>query len=246
VPGLGADSARWTPHLLWGLSRLLGVPQASGGEGRWVRASAAIEALSAYDATSDPVAHAAFSAYHREGGGPTNDPIFQQLRKLRGRRVTRTRRDLVPDRAWYRSASFDLYRRAGGVDHAMVSLLPLPEDGVFSVLTLNRRLGDRDFSVRERRWLSFVHAEVGRLIGTALARGSGRGRPALSPRLRQTLACLLEGASEKQVASQLGLSRATVHQYVTALYRHYRVQSRAQLLVHVLAVREATRRSACR
>jgi hypothetical protein len=36
------------------------------------------------------------------------------------------------------------------------------------------------------------------------------------------------------VASRLGLSRATVHQYVTALYRHSRVQSRAQLLVHVL------------
>ena len=56
----------------------------------------------------------------------------------------------------------------------------------------------------------------------------------LSPRLRQTLSCLLEGDSEKQVAGRLGLSRATVHQYVTSLYRRFGVQSRAQLLSHVL------------
>jgi DNA-binding NarL/FixJ family response regulator len=54
----------------------------------------------------------------------------------------------------------------------------------------------------------------------------------LSPRLRQTLACLLQGDSEKQVAARLGLSPATTHQYVTALYRRFGVQSRAQLLTH--------------
>ena len=38
----------------------------------------------------------------------------------------------------------------------------------------------------------------------------------------------------KQVAARLSLSHATTHQYVTALYRHFGVRSRAQLLVHVL------------
>lgn len=57
---------------------------------------------------------------------------------------------------------------------------------------------------------------------------------ALSPRLRQTLACLLEGDGEKQVAARLGLSAPTTHQYVTALYRHFGVRSRAQLLTHFL------------
>ena len=56
----------------------------------------------------------------------------------------------------------------------------------------------------------------------------------LSPRLRQTLAYLLEGASEKQVADRLGLSHATTHQYVTQLYRHFGVGSRAQLMAYVL------------
>jgi len=44
----------------------------------------------------------------------------------------------------------------------------------------------------------------------------------------------LEGDSEKQVAARLGLSRQTVHQYVTMLYRHFGVFSRAQLLAHIL------------
>lgn len=56
----------------------------------------------------------------------------------------------------------------------------------------------------------------------------------LSPRLRQTLECLLEGDSEKQVASRLGLSLPTVHQYVTALYRRFNVHSRAELLASFL------------
>ena len=60
------------------------------------------------------------------------------------------------------------------------------------------------------------------------------GPDKLSPRLRQTLACLLEGDSEKQVAARLGLSQATAHQYVTALYRHFKVTTRAQLLAHVI------------
>jgi DNA-binding CsgD family transcriptional regulator len=49
--------------------------------------------------------------------------------------------------------------------------------------------------------------------------------------LRSTLFCLLEGTSEKRAAARLGLSRHTVHGYITSLYRHFRVKSRAELLV---------------
>ncbi|MGH7279612.1 MAG: helix-turn-helix domain-containing protein, partial [Candidatus Rokuibacteriota bacterium] len=50
-----------------------------------------------------------------------------------------------------------------------------------------------------------------------------------------TLACLVEGDSEKQIAARLGLSPTTVHQYVTALYRHFGVRSRGKLLAHIMA-----------
>jgi len=60
---------------------------------------------------------------------------------------------------------------------------------------------------------------------------------ALSRRLRQTLDSLLVGANEKEVAARLGVSPATVHQYVTSLYRRFGVRSRPQLLAHVLRLR---------
>ena len=63
----------------------------------------------------------------------------------------------------------------------------------------------------------------------------------LSPRLRQTLGCLLEGHSEKEIADRLGLSATTIHQYVTALYRHFGVQSRAQLMAQTLRCRSCGR-----
>ena len=44
----------------------------------------------------------------------------------------------------------------------------------------------------------------------------------------------MEGDSEKQVAARLGLSPATIHQYVTALYRRFGVQSRGQLMAYIL------------
>ena len=52
----------------------------------------------------------------------------------------------------------------------------------------------------------------------------------LSPRLRETLDCLLSGSSEKSIAEQLSLSPHTVHGYVKLIYRHFKVKSRAQLL----------------
>jgi DNA-binding NarL/FixJ family response regulator len=66
-------------------------------------------------------------------------------------------------------------------------------------------------------------------VGTALAGPNEPHVSDLGPRLRQTLAALLEGDSEKQVAVRLGLSRATIHEYIKSLYRHFHVTSRGEL-----------------
>ena len=55
----------------------------------------------------------------------------------------------------------------------------------------------------------------------------------LSPRLRETGAALMTGASEKQIASQLGLSPHTTHHYVKTLYRRFGVSSRAEFMAMV-------------
>lgn len=104
--------------------------------------------------------------------------------------------------------------------------------GAFSLLSVLRAVGDRDFSDREQSLLHFFHIELGRLIGRSLVSATEPTPDQLSRRLRQTLACLLQGNTEKQVAARLGLSHATTHQYVTAHYRRFGVQSRAQLLAH--------------
>src|SRR5882724_569837 len=57
-----------------------------------------------------------------------------------------------------------------------------------------------------------------------------------APRMRETLHGLMRGDSEKQIALKLGISRNTVHVYVTKLYRNFAVQSRVELLGRFLGI----------
>jgi DNA-binding CsgD family transcriptional regulator len=166
--------------------------------------------------------------------GPQRDAIFRALKDVPGPVLTRTRSALVSDAVWYRSADFNNYRKPAGVDHCLVSVCEVSHEGAIAAIALARALGERDFSPSEVRLLEFFHGELGRLVGRQLVSATESSPEKLSPRLRQTLACLVEGDSEKQVAARLGLSPTTVHQYVTALYRRFGVQSRGQLLAHVL------------
>jgi DNA-binding NarL/FixJ family response regulator len=165
---------------------------------------------------------------------PQRDPTFHALGKVSGRVVTGTRSALVSDVVWYRSADFNNYRKPAGVDHCLVSVCEVSHERAISVIALHRALGERDFSPGEVRLLEFFHEELGPLVGRQLVSATEPNPEKLSPRLRQTLACLIEGDSEKQAAARLGLSPTTMHQYVTMLYRRFGVRSRGQLLAHVL------------
>jgi DNA-binding CsgD family transcriptional regulator len=228
---LGGEPALWHFRMSAGLCRLIGAEAASGGEGVWIRPHA-IRPISAFD-NFDPIGRERLMAYFRENG-PAADPIFGALRRVPGRLITCTRRELVPDRVWYRCASFNDYRRVAGIDHQLTSIYQVSDEGAISGISLHRAMRTRDFSPREQRLLKFFHGELGRLIGRQLVSATEPSPGTLSPRLRQTLACLVEGDSEKQVAARLGLSPPTVHQYVTTLYRRFGVRSRGQLLAHVL------------
>lgn len=230
---LGADPALWQPTMLKGVCRLVGVPAAVGGEGRWIRPHQPIQAISAFSAGLDARGIEYLMAYHRELG-PRQDPIFEAMQHIPDRLITRSRRQLVSDAVWYRSRAWE-YHRPIGIDEQLTSIYQVSDDdGAFAVMTLHRAAGERGFSGRQQRLANFFFAELGRLVGRSLVSAAEPGPDKLSPRLRQTLACLLEGDSEKQVAARLGLSRPTAHQYVTALYRHFKVQSRAQLLAHII------------
>jgi DNA-binding CsgD family transcriptional regulator len=229
---VGDDPAEWHRLALEGLCRLVGAFAATGGEGTWARPAMPCRPITAYHVGFDRAGRDRFFAYMRENG-VSADPIIRQIQNIPGT-ITCTRRDVLADREWYRSISFNEYNKVAGCDHQLNSIHQVSSGGAITALFLVRAPGERDFSPRERRLMNFFHVELGRLLGGALVSGLERGWPALSPRLRQTLDCLLEGDSEKAVAARLGLSRATVHQYVTMLYRKFGATCRGQLMAYAL------------
>jgi DNA-binding CsgD family transcriptional regulator len=229
---VGGDSALWYPCALGGLCRLIGGSAATGGEGIWLRPENPVQPMTGFDVGFESVARDHFLAYMRDKGVHA-DPIFNQLQHVPGRIITYARSELVADRDWYQSVSFNEYRKLGGCDHQLTSIFQVSGDGAITSMCVHRAIGDRDFSPREVRLMRFFHAELGRLLRGPLVSGIEPGIGLLSPRLRQTLAYLLEGDSERSVAARLGLSQATAHQYVTMLYRKFGVRSRSQLLAYV-------------
>ena len=87
--------------------------------------------------------------------------------------------------------------------------------------------------VAKRQLIADVCKVVGTRVGAVMP--DPCNDPKLSRRQRQTLHLLLQGDLEKQVAAKLGVSRHTVHVYVKALYKHFRVNSRAELLAKCLS-----------
>jgi DNA-binding CsgD family transcriptional regulator len=87
------------------------------------------------------------------------------------------------------------------------------------------------FSEREERVLHLLHAHAlwtSDRLPAAVAPPVNGSR--LSPRQNQTLAAVLDGLSEKQIASRLGRSHNTVHTHMRGIYRAFGVNSRAELL----------------
>src|SRR5262245_51826720 len=141
---LGSDCTQWQSRMLDGVHRLIGAPAAAGGEGRWVRQGSTVKAISEFDAGLDTAARKLFIAYRRELK-PAGNPIWSALQSVAGRLVTRTRCQLVSDSDWYRSVLFNEYRRPGKLDHQLMSIYQTSDGGAFSVITVVRSLGERDF-----------------------------------------------------------------------------------------------------
>jgi DNA-binding CsgD family transcriptional regulator len=237
---LGYDPALWGRHLHGTLCRLTGTRVGVGGELRTPGRGAAGEIVTLIDSGLGPAERIAIADFVRHRGFGAH-PVGTVLDGWAGRVAVRTRRQLVPDRAWYQSLCYEVFHRPLERDHCLVSPHRLP-DGSLNLITLHRNAGERDFSPRERRLLLLAHTEIGQLMGPVLVRADDTHSPTrLPPRVRDVLNCLLDGDSEKQVATRLRLSRETVHQYVKVLYRHYQVSSRAELLARVLRRYNQTR-----
>lgn len=89
--------------------------------------------------------------------------------------------------------------------------------------------------------LGLLVDELAPRMGTELSLPSQVGVHGLAPRARETLQQLLLGRSEKQIAQHLGVRPGTAHEYVTVVYRHFEVQSRAELLSYFVRRRPKRR-----
>ena len=79
-----------------------------------------------------------------------------------------------------------------------------------------------------------LHDEIAPLIRLRLATEEHLCRDGLSLRLRGLLGAILDGQSEKVIATQLNLSASTVHENVGVLYRHFHVRTRAELTAYLV------------
>lgn len=174
-------------------------------------------------------------------------------------------REVLPAQLWYRAPYVQEVLRVCDVDPFLAAATRDPVTGHASYLTIRRAWRERPFSNRARQVFQLFFEAAGHRLADEETEGSSRnGRHAgtdptnseagddgsengaqvangrdprrrISLRQQMVLERLLSGDSEKQVAARLGRSRHTVHRHVTALYRRFRVSSRAELMARFLA-----------
>jgi len=162
-----------------------------------------------------------------------HDPACIALARVmlhRAEPMTFHRHDLVNDRTWYDSTHVRNIRTPLGVGDCLYSSFPIDGTPLSGLLCLARPCNARHpFESRHRDMLHLLHSEVDWLYREEPT-PTHHDLSELTPRQRQSLQCLLDGNSEKQIATRLGLSRHTVHVHVKALYRQMRVNSRGELM----------------
>ena len=148
--------------------------------------------------------------------------------------ATAARSQTVDDQTYHAAPHYLNFRKQFDWDDFVVSIrivdFPRRPEGI----SIDRRHGAPRFGPREVTLLKLLHDEIAPLVGVRLATEEHLCRDGLSTRLRQTLSLLLDGLSEKQAARELGIATKTIHDYVTMLYRHFNVTSRAELLAYFI------------
>jgi DNA-binding CsgD family transcriptional regulator len=232
---LGADPLAWRDHFLQGACQLTSAVAGISTEAQGFFNEPGFEVLRNRYRGFDDSAMRDHARYLAEQGFCRFDPPFARYVQLHRTLTTRSHEQLIDRDRWVRSKLFNEYFRPSYFDDRLLSGCRLRSpDGVgpgrHDCISLMCALGDKPFRARDRRLVRLLHREIAPMIGRQLAATNEPSASQLSQQRRQVLECLLEGDSEKQVSARLGLTRQTVNQYVKAVYRHFRVHSRAQLM----------------
>lgn len=177
-----------------------------------------------------------FTRYARVMQDRSRTPVeYKALNELRLHhdRFTRGWDQLVTAEQWYSPGNRELLE-ATGFEHVMYSVKVLDSDGLFSGITLKRRMGRANFTQVERRITHIVTGEIDWLHHDEKFADVTRIIRPLKPRLRVVLTMLVDGNSIPDTAKKLGLSQHTVKDYAKEIYGHFKVNSRANLLRHFM------------
>lgn len=149
---------------------------------------------------------------------------------LEGGTAAFSRAMIMDDARWYASEFYNKYVVPSGMGDFAMAMRISEALRTMVMLGGHPAHGDPGASPRVVKMLGILAEEIVPLIGTRLCLDHHANIANLTPRQRQTLELLLDGLSEKQVAGELGISRATVHDYTVQLHRHFDVSSRGELL----------------
>lgn len=154
-------------------------------------------------------------------------------------RVHRLRDGWIDFAEFRRTAHYKLYYRDHGIVDRMTIAVPVSADAESFLLIDRRRTpggerrrpftaGDAALAGGAARGVPELHRRV------LLDHGLLDGDKPLGPAERRVLRGLLSGRSEKQIAATTGQTPATLHKYVTALYKRFRVNGRSALMARWL------------
>jgi DNA-binding CsgD family transcriptional regulator len=231
---LGYDCRLWQGRLTAGLKQLIGASVAMTGDLAPASSSRKLQSTddSLVTGRTDQDSTLWLALIRRRNF--LHDGVSNRLFELAVRGECCAFRQHLNDREWRRSALYREYFAATHLDDAMFTARPVSGQGQPIWIALCRAQRERHFDDRACEFLRLFHQEIASLVGAVLA-PVGEPSPAdLPPRLRQTLTCLLQGDSEKQVAARLDVSRATLHNYVTSLYHRLQVAGRGELAARFL------------
>lgn len=165
----------------------------------------------------DPFSHIAFSAF--------------APRLMSQEVAVATRANLVSDDKWYQSPEYSLLHRIGGFDALAYAACQLTKySNRRMLLILNRAHGSEQFSDQEMQFVETMMRQIAESVGSSLASIDQPSPSQLPLRRREVLDLLLDGKSDKEIASSLGMAFDTVRGHLKELYQFFRVAGRNELM----------------
>jgi DNA-binding CsgD family transcriptional regulator len=164
--------------------------------------------------------------------GRVADAIFREV-EVTDRPVTMPKYQIDPDNRASESEALKL-RVNADIGHLVVSFHPT-DDHFAGCVGLYRRVSEPPFTDREVQMIHIVLTEVPWLHRTRSPDDRGAKVPRLSPRQQSVLVLLLDGHPRKVISQKLGISEHTLGGYIKEVFRHFSVNSQAELMHRFLS-----------